>query len=98
MATLRTTYAQFVTTGTTKTLHSGPGKIHAIILTAAVATNCQVTFYDNTAASGNTLLVLNANMNDQPIIIFPEHLALSFTVGLTIVTAANAYAYVLTSA
>jgi len=67
-----------------KVLHTGHGKIHAIIATATTPdlTTGVLTLYDNTAASGTVLLVLNVGAN--PVIIDLDRLTpLIFTTGLT---------------
>jgi hypothetical protein len=86
----------YVPKATTKTIHSGPGKIHHIII--STDGTGLVTFYDNTAGSGTKLLELDCN-NILPLDIqMDKLLPLVFTVGLTITTSANARCFVITEA
>jgi hypothetical protein len=89
--------SQYVAANTaSKVLHEGGGKIHAIVLTAAVATVESLTLYDNNAASGNVLLKLYVTLNAPVVMHFDRMLPLSFTAGLTAVTSVNASAFVIT--
>ncbi len=72
---------QNINTATTTTLKTGRGKLHTITLglTAAGA----ITVYDNTAGSGTIIALLKSSIAEQTFIF-----DVSFTTGLTIVTAA----------
>ena len=71
----------YIATATTTTVKSGAGFIHTLTIgeTAAGA----ITLYDNTAGSGTIIFVAKASIVEQTFV-----LDVSFTVGLTIVTAA----------
>ena len=91
----KTTYNQYIPVSTTKTLRTGAGEVHAIIITSAAASAELVLFYDNTAGSGNLLLSLYA-WNVNPIVIFfPPTMPLKFSTGLTVLTPANSTAFVI---
>lgn len=70
----------YISTATTTTVKSGPGKLHSIVLgeTSAGA----ITIYDNTAGSGTIIGVLKASIAEQEFIFDCR-----FRTGLTIVTA-----------
>ena len=79
------------------TLHTGAGKVHAIVVTAD-SSGQSLILYDNTAASGNVLITLYLNANHPIIIIYPDHRPLTFSAGLTAVTTANCAAHLVTEA
>jgi hypothetical protein len=78
-----------ITTATTTTIKSGAGFLHAITIMTPVA-NSVITIYDNTAASGNKIgtITLPAAITNQGPISVPVNV--SFTTGLTVVTATAA--------
>lgn len=85
---LRYGYAN-ITTTTTTTIKSGAGFLHALTLMTPVATSV-ITLYDNTAGSGTKIgtITLPAAISNQGPVVVP--LNISFTTGLTIVTATAA--------
>lgn len=96
MAKIVSDYTNYLPVGATVTLKVGAGKVHAIVAFGTTTTGTFVTFYDNTSASGNTLLVCCVSIYHPSIIIYPSHLALKFTVGLTVVTTAGSICHVVT--
>ena len=99
MRYIKSDYNQYLAASSSTTLHTGAGKVRAIILTSNHATNiAQLTLYDNTAASGNILLTLNTVIGAPVIIILPQNTPLQFSTGLTAVTDAEAEAFILTEA
>jgi hypothetical protein len=98
MARIYADYHNYVPPNTAaQTLHSGAGKVHAIVATTS-GTVESVTLYDNTAAAGNVLLVLSLR-NDSPLaIIYPAERPLRFHTGLTVATSTNAACHVITEA
>lgn len=91
----KTTYNQYIPNSTTRTLRTGAGEIHAIIITSAATSAELVLFYDNTAGSGNTLLNLYLRDTSPITIFFPPHIPLRFSTGLTVLTPANTRAFVI---
>ena len=89
---------QYITIGTTKTLHTGSGKILAIIATNTSSTPASLTLYDNTAASGTVLAVFSISYLTPLIIILPQNTPITFTTGLTAVTGATILAFIITEA
>jgi hypothetical protein len=96
MAKIVANYTNFVAASSTVTLSAGSGKVHAITVFGIYAAPSLVTFYDNTSASGNILFACYVSCYYPCIIIYPPHLALKFTVGLTVVTADGAICHVVT--
>ena len=67
------------------TLHSGAGKVLAIIATTTQTSGVQtITLYDNIASSGSELIKLRVPQTDYLNINFAPNRALSFSTGLTI--------------
>ncbi|MFC1879385.1 hypothetical protein ACFLZW_05680 [Chloroflexota bacterium] len=95
---IKSDYNQFVAGGSSTTLHTGVGKILAMILTTTNVAPETTTIYDNTAAAGNVLLTLNVTNTAPVFIIFPPKYPPVFKTGLTIVTAANTDAFIITEA
>jgi hypothetical protein len=98
MARIISDYNNYVPKNTSaQTLHSGAGKVHAVIATTT-GTVESVTLYDNTAASGNVLIALDLR-NDTPLIlIYPAERPLRFYTGLTVKTSTNAQCHLITEA
>jgi hypothetical protein len=96
MARIRSDYNNYVPAGTTQTIHSGAGKLHAVLASTSSGTASAVTLYDNTAGSGNILLKLNLTNGAPANIIFPAERPLRFYTGLTIVTDAYSVCFVIT--
>lgn len=95
---IKSDYNQHVAINTTSTLHTGAGKILAIILTNSSTTSQITTLYDNTAASGNILSAFNVAAPNPLVIIFPYNYPMQFSTGLTVVTGANTTAFIITEA
>ena len=96
---IKSDYNQYVAANNAgSTLHTGAGKVRAIIATARATSAESVTLYDNTAASGNVLIRVNVTDGDPAIIILPVNYPLTFTTGLTVVTSTNCDAFILTEA
>ena len=93
---IKSDYNQFIDSNTSKQLHSGAGKIRAIIVTGSSTTPASLTLYDNTAASGNILLVISASAYDSVVVVLPQNYPLIFNTGLYGVTATNCRAFILT--
>ena len=91
-------YNQFVAAGSSSTLHTGAGKVRAILATNSIATYQALTLYDNTAASGNVLFTAYVGATMPLIIILPNDLPLVFSTGLHVVTGANTQAMIITEA
>jgi len=67
------------------TLHSGAGKVLAVIATTTQTSGVQtITLYDNIAPSGSVLIKLRVPQTDYLNIDFAPDRALSFSAGLTI--------------
>lgn len=71
----------YISTATTTTVKSGAGILKSITLGETAAGT--ITIYDNTAGSGTVIGVLKASVAEQTF-----EFNVSFTTGLTIVTAA----------
>lgn len=96
MAKIHAGYANYLHVATSRTIHAGPGKIHAIITSGPAVGD--ITFYDNTAAAGTVLLILEVGAYQTKFIDLNLLTPIVFTVGLTIVTSANARCFVITEA
>lgn len=70
-----------ITTATTTTVKSGAGFLHSITVNTTAAG--AITIYDNTAASGTKIGTIKASVVEQTFFF-----DVSFSTGLTIVTAA----------
>ena len=69
--------------GSTATLHSAAGRLLGFLISHTQTTIQTVTFYDNTAASGTVLLVVDVSHNETPAyIMFPRDAAPAFSTGL----------------
>ncbi|MEW5797348.1 MAG: hypothetical protein AB1772_13465 [Candidatus Zixiibacteriota bacterium] len=90
---IRNTYEYYTQPSTVETLWTGPGELHIIIATTESTTPVIVTYHDNTAASGNALLVFAIQSNAPMILILPAERPLRFSVGLTVTTPASTRAY-----
>jgi len=71
---------QYISTATTTTVKSGVGVLKAITIGETAAAT--ITVYDNTAGSGTVIAVLKASIAEGTY-----EFNVSFTTGLTIVTA-----------
>lgn len=92
-------FNQYIPANTSsKVLHTGPGKIRAIIATPSTANAETLTLYDNTAASGNILIKINCSYRLPTIIILPQNFPMVFSTGLTAVTSVGLDAFVITEA
>jgi hypothetical protein len=83
--------SQRITTLTTTVLKQSAGNLHRIILGNLPTAVGTVTLYDNTAAAGTILAVLNLQRGVG--VFTPQSLdfgGLPFSTGLTVVTATNA--------
>jgi hypothetical protein len=97
MASIRATYSQYVPPNTaSQLLHTGSGKVLAIIASTSNATAETLILYDNTAASGNVLMRIALTAAAPAIIFFPPILGLQFSTGLTAASGANLSANVIT--
>ena len=84
MAAILTSRANYCAAGAAKTLVTGAGRLLSIIATTTSAMPVSITIYDNTAGSGNILMILTLT-SAQPIVIFyPRGLEPSVTTGLTL--------------
>ena len=70
-----------IATGTTTTVKTGGGMLHTLTVNTTAAG--AITVYDNTAGSGTKIATIKASVVEQTFVF-----DLSFTTGLTIVTAA----------
>lgn len=90
--------SQYVASNTTKTLHTGPGKILAVLYSSNQAAGGTLTLYDNTAGSGTVLAVFITALGSPIQRIYPIGACPVFTVGLTAVTQTNSWAHIITEA
>lgn len=74
------------------TLHSVPGRLLGVLVSNAQATVETVTFYDDTAATpGTEILILSLPAGQAPIYIqFPRDQAIPFSTGLHVTTSSCA--------
>ncbi|MDI6695380.1 MAG: hypothetical protein QME21_10060 [Anaerolineales bacterium] len=98
MARLHSTANNYIPPGASKTLHTAPGKVHAIVATGGSATPAQLTLYDSPTASGDLLAVFEVSANAPLTILYPPPLGLIFLHGLTVVCGANCRAHLITEA
>lgn len=71
--------------GATATVHSAAGRLIAVLVSHAQAGVQTVTFYDNTAAAGTVILVLNIDPAQCPYYLeLPRDAAIAFSTGLHI--------------
>ena len=69
--------------GGSTTLHSAAGRLLAFLISHNQATAQTVTFYDNTAASGTTILVVMVDPTQSPVYIeFERNAGIAFSTGL----------------
>lgn len=73
-----------ISTNTTTVCKYGPGDLHRITMNNP--TNAAITVYDNTAASGTVIAIINPGSSATP---FSLEYSLPFQIGLTIVTAGS---------
>jgi hypothetical protein len=74
----------FGTRVTATPIITGKGLLHGIHISHAEATVQKVSLYDNTAAGGTTIIVLQVAPEQTPFtIIFPRRYAIPFTTGLS---------------
>lgn len=71
-----------ITTATTTVVSSVPGVLHSVTINTTAAGT--ITLYDNTAASGTKIATIAASIASGTNVTFD----VSFTTGLTVVTAA----------
>lgn len=76
------------------TVATGAGGIHTIIATCNSTTPAQVTFYDNTAGSGNILLSLFVSAYHSITFNLKDVGPIRFTTGLTVVCPASIAVFV----
>ena len=89
MSKIYASSSQFAPPSTTTTVAPSAGKLYSIIASSSVATLTTITFYDNTAGSGDILHILYM-VGDSPFSVnFPALMPLTFGTGLTIVCGAN---------
>jgi hypothetical protein len=88
---IKSTYTEYTGPGTTNTLRTGVGEIHALLAssTAPGGSPLVITLYDNTAGSGNVLFRICVSEYSPQNIFFPGRMPLKFSTGLTVVTPAN---------
>lgn len=98
MARLYCASNNYLPPGATKTLHSGPGKVHAIVATGSSATPAQLALYDSPTASGDLLTVFDVSASAPLTIFYPPPLGLTFLHGLTAVCGAGCRAHLITEA
>jgi hypothetical protein len=69
--------------GSTATLHSAAGRLLAFLIAHTQTSIQTVTFYDNTAASGTKILVVDVSRNETPAyIVFERDAGIAFSTGL----------------
>jgi hypothetical protein len=96
MRYIKSDYNQFLDSAASTTLHTGAGKIRAIMITCSSTTPASLTLYDNTAASGNVLLIASVSTYSPFILVLPKNYPLIFDTGLHGVCATNVRAFILT--
>lgn len=89
----KATYEQFVTKDTTKTIRTGAGEIHAIIITSSSNTSELTVIYDYATPTNRAIMAFPAMQSTPYIIFFPPHTPIHFSTALTVVTASNSYAF-----
>jgi hypothetical protein len=94
--TIHSGYNQYIAPGSSTTLHSTSGKLRSLLLTGESTTIGSITIYDNTVASGNVLYAAKLRIDAPITIILPLETPMIFETGLTVVTDANASAFLLT--
>jgi hypothetical protein len=88
--------ANHVPVGTTKTLHTGSGKVYGVVITNS-GTSGSLTLYDNTSGSGTVLAIYYSNYYPMGI-FYPLETPLQFITGLTAVTTTTVTAHLITGA
>lgn len=91
----------YVPKATTKTLHSGSGKVRLILACLDVSGGAtgDVFVYDNTAATGGIICRISLTQYTTPALLkYDELLPLKFETGLTITTSTHVTAHLITEA
>lgn len=66
-------------------IHTGSGVLRGFLISHSEASADTVTFYDNTAASGDVLLIVKVAPERSPLYIrFPRDDAVAFSTGLSV--------------
>lgn len=89
---------QYVASGATRTLHTGPGKIYAIIATCSSTTPAALAMYDATSVTTPVLGSYTISAYAPLIIILPKETPMLFSNGLTVAAAANVNVFIITEA
>jgi hypothetical protein len=64
-------------------IHTGPGKLVALLLTTADTSAVSIVIYDNTAASGTVLMTIVLHPEQSPTFLrFPDDIPTTFATGL----------------
>lgn len=99
MARLFASKSNYIPAGTTVTLHTAPGKIHAIVATNSNASApASLTLYDSPNASGSPLAVFFVHANTPLVLLYPPPLGIHFNQGLTAVSGSTLRAHLITEA
>ena len=97
MSKIYSGYSNFLDASSQKTLHSGAGKVHAILCTTTTSGGSYLTLYDATSAdAAKKLIELNPSHYSPIVLIFGPNLPLRFGEGLTAKTGANVSAFIIT--
>jgi hypothetical protein len=100
MPRIRSDFNNYVPPGSTAMLHTGPGKVHCLLVSidTAPGTVKTVTLYDSTGALTPIIAVINVSDGMPHLITWPDLMYLRFTAGLTVVTGANIHVTLTTEA
>lgn len=90
--------SQYIASGATAVLHTGPGKIIGVLVHTNSATATALNLYDNTSAASPNILAVTVTAASPAVIFFPQNICPIFVTGLTGVTSANTWAFVITEA
>ena len=93
---IQSDHNQYIAPSSSTTLHTGAGKVRALLVTGLSTTPGLLTVYDNTAASGNVLIAIDVSAYSPVTIILPPDTPLVFSTGLHAVTDALTRAFLLT--
>lgn len=90
--------SQYIASGSTAVLHTGPGKILGVLAHTSSTAAAALNLYDNTSAAAPNILAITVTAASPAVIFFPQNICPLFTTGLTAVTSANTWAFVITEA
>jgi hypothetical protein len=75
-------------------VHTGAGKLVALLLSTSAAAAVTFTLYDNTSGAGTVLLQVALAPDESPVYLrFPDDIPFTFTTGLYLSVPATSYAH-----